>query len=107
MGSGSSATTCPGFAHAVGERPDSRCVDVADKLEPDGIGVAAGVAYAEVEIQGEPSLIACVQLAQRGAALEDQHVKAALLVQIAKEQPDPVPVDPEYLESKSVGGGPP
>ena len=51
-----------------------------------GIGVAAGVGDAEVEIQGKPSLNARVQLAQRGAALEDQRVKAASFVQIAQEQ---------------------
>jgi hypothetical protein len=76
----------PAFGHAVGERSDSRSVDVADKLEHDGIGVARGVGDAEVEIEGEPSLIACVQLAQRRAALEDQRVKAASFVQIAQEQ---------------------
>lgn len=55
-------------------------------MEHDGIGVARGVCDAEVEIEGEPSLIACVQLAQRRAALEDQRVKAASFVQIAQEQ---------------------
>lgn len=34
----------PAFAHAVGERSDSRSFDVADKLEDDGIGVALGSA---------------------------------------------------------------
>ena len=65
----------------VGERSDSRSLDVVDEVEHDGIGVAGGVGDAEVEIQGEPSLIACVQLAQRRAALEDQCVKAASFVQ--------------------------
>jgi hypothetical protein len=51
-------------------------------LEHDGIGVARGVGDAEVEIQGEPSLIACVQLAQRRAAFEDQRVKASVLMRV-------------------------
>src|ERR1035437_4204196 len=62
----------PALGHAVGERSDSRSVDVADEFEHDRISVARGVGDAKVEIEGKPSLIAYVQLAQRRAALEDQ-----------------------------------
>jgi hypothetical protein len=69
------------LAHTVGKRADVGAVDGTHQAEDNGFGVCRS-GEAEVQVEGEPALVAGIEFAQRGAALEHERVERTGFVQL-------------------------
>ncbi|MDQ1731058.1 MAG: hypothetical protein QOK10_1217 [Pseudonocardiales bacterium] len=74
------------FGDRVAERAEPQPLHVQAQQLEDVVGIGADGGYGEVEVEGEAALIAGVELAQCGAALEREIVEQSLLVQVAQQQ---------------------